>query len=191
MQKIILASTSPRRKELLEKLNITFEVVWSDYEEDMDIKLEPLKLAEYLSEWKAKSVAKNYKEHIIIAADTFIELGGEILGKPHTPNEAEKMLTKISGTSLSVITGFTVIDSTTNKTISQAVETKVSIKKLSQNEIQNYIATGEPLDKAWAFAIQWLWSIIVERIEGDYFNVVGLPLNELSKTLKNFNIHIL
>jgi septum formation protein len=67
----------------------------------------------------------------------------------------------------------------------------VSIKKLSQNEIQNYIATGEPLDKAWAFAIQWLWSIIVERIEGDYFNVVGLPLNELSKTLKNFNIHIL
>ena len=177
MQKIILASTSPRRKELLEKLNISFDIVESDYQEDMSIKLAPLELAEYLSKWKAESVAKKYKKHIIIAADTFIELDGEILWKPHTPTEAEKMLGKISGKTLSVITGFTIIDSKENKSISKAVETKVSIKELSLSEIKNYVSTGEPLDKAWAFAIQGLGSIIVEKIEGDYFNVVWLPLH--------------
>ena len=191
MEKIILASTSPRRKELLQKLNLRFKAVNSDYEEDMNSKLKPLELAKYLSRGKAKAVAKQYKKHVIIAADTFIVLKDEPLGKPHTAPQAKKMLAKISGKPLLVITGFTIIDTANNKTMSKAVETKVYIKKLSNREINSYVKSNEPLDKAGAFAIQGLGAVIVRKIEGDYFNVMGLPLNALSEALKKFGIHIL
>ena len=191
MKKIIFASTSPRRKELLQKFNLHFKAVTSDYEEDMNSKLKPLELAKYLSRGKAKAVAKQYKKHVIIAADTFIALKDELLGKPHTVPQAKKMLAKISGKPLLVITGFTIIDTANNKTMSKAVETKVYIKKLSNREINSYVKSKEPLDKAGAFAIQGLGAVIVRKIEGDYFNVMGLPLNALSEALKKFGIHIL
>lgn len=182
---------SPRRKELLQKLNIPFTVVVSDYDEDMGINLEPLKLAKFLSKGKAEAVAKRYKKHIIIAADTFVVFRNELFGKPNTKLKAKKMLYKISGKQLSVITGFTIIDTGANKTISKAVETKVYLKKLSDKEIDNYIKSGEPLDKAGAFAIQGLGAVIVKKIEGDYSNIIGLPLHELSKSLQKFGIDIL
>lgn len=188
MKKIILASGSPRRKELLKKLGIKFEVVPSDYEEDMSLKLKPQELAKFLSLEKAKSVAKNYKNAIIISADTFVVFKGKYIGKPHSKIEAKRMLKDISGKSHLVITGFTIMDTKNKKTISKTVETKVYIKKLTPKEINAYAKTKEPLDKAGAYAIQGLGKSIVEKIEGDYSNVVGLPIYALAESLKKFGI---
>jgi septum formation protein len=187
---IILASSSPRRKELLEKIGIRFKVDPSDYPEDLNSDLSPEDLAKSLSSGKALNVAKKYPDAIIIAADTFGVLKGKILGKPHTADEAEAMLRSMSGKSHRVITGLTVIDSASQKSITSTVETRVYIKKLSSEEISNYVKTGEPLDKAGAYAIQGLGSIIVEKIVGDYYNVVGLPLNTLVKSLKDLGLEV-
>jgi septum formation protein len=187
---IILASSSPRRKELLEKIGIKFMVDPSDYPEDLNSDLSPEDLAKSLSSGKARDVAKKYPDAIIIAADTFGVLKGKILGKPHTAAEAEAMLRSMSGKSHRVITGLTVIDSASQNSITRTVETRVYIKKLSSEEISNYVKTGEPLDKAGAYAIQGLGSIIVEKIVGDYYNVVGLPLNALVESLKDLGLEV-
>ncbi len=191
MKTIILASASPRRKELLERIGLRFEVEPSNYEEDIYPGLEPHELAQKISLEKAKAVASKHRNAIVIAADTFIVFGGQILGKPHTEKEARKMLETISGNSHSVITGFSIIDASKNKTLSKSVETKVYIRKLTPAEIDAYVKSKEPLDKAGAYAIQGLGAAIVERIEGDYFNVVGLPLSALTEALKEFGIRIL
>ena len=183
MQQIILASTSPRRKELLKQIGLSFKVEKSDYVEDMSLKMKPKDLAKYLSLGKARAVAVNHKKAIIIAADTFIALKNEILGKPHTKKQAKITLQKISGKTLEVITGLTVIDTAKNKTISTVEFTKVYVKKLSNKEIDAYIKTGEPLDKAGAFGIQEKGAIFMKKIEGDYSNVVGLPIYKLSLVL--------
>ena len=190
MKKIILASASPRRKELLEKISLKFEVDASDCKEEIDSELEPDEFVRQISIKKAKSVAVRHKNAIIIAADTIGVIGNKILGKPHTENEARKMLNEISGKSHSVITGFTVLDTATNKIMSRTVNTKVYIKKLTKQEIDAYVQTGEPLDKAGAYAIQGLGAVIVEKIEGDYYNVMGLPLNALTEALKEFGINV-
>ena len=191
MKKIILASASPRRQELLEKIGLRFKVEPSNYEEDMPSGLEPHELARQISREKAKVVARKHKNAVVIAADTFIVFGDQILGKPHTTIEAREMLKTLSGQSHSVITGFSIIDTETEKTLSESVETKVYIKKMTRAEIDTYIKSKEPLDKAGAYAIQGLGAVIVEKIEGDYFNVIGLPLSALTEALKQFGINIL
>jgi septum formation protein len=191
MKTIILASASPRRKELLQRIGLKFKVDPSNYEENISSELEPHELAKSLSLEKAKLVAEKHMNALVIAADTFIVFEGKILGKPRTETEAKEMLETISGRQHSVITGFTIIDTENNKALSKAVETKVYIRKLSSNEIDAYVESKEPLDKAGAYAIQGLGSVIVEKIEGDYFNVVGLPLSALTETLKEFGVHIL
>ncbi|MBM4177191.1 septum formation inhibitor Maf [Candidatus Gribaldobacteria bacterium] len=191
MQKIILASGSPRRKELLENIGLKFEVKKSDYEEDMGLALTSFELAKTLSSNKAQVVANNYPESIVIAADTFISLKNELLGKPKNEAEAKATLKKISGKCLVVLTGFTIINLAKNKKFSEVIETKVYIKNLSDKEIASYIATKEPLDKAGAFAIQGRGALFVEKIEGDFFNVIGLPLFSLSKALKDFGVNLL
>ena len=191
MKTIILASASPRRKELLEQIGLKFEVEPSNYDEDLNSGLEPHQLAMSLSLKKAELVARNHRSALVIAADTFVVFEGKILGKPQTETGARKMLETISGKQHSVITGFTIIDTETNKVLSRSVATKVYIRELTSNEIDAYVKSKEPLDKAGAYAIQGLGSVIVEKIEGDYFNVVGLPLNALSESLKEFGIHIL
>ena len=153
--------------------------------------LKPHELAQKISLEKAKVVASKHQNVIVIAADTFIVFGGQILGKPHTEKEARQMLEAISGKSHSVITGFTIIDTDKNKTLSKSVETKVYIKKLTLAEIDSYLKSKEPLDKAGAYAIQGLGAVFVEKIEGDYFNVIGLPLSALTEALKEFGINIL
>ena len=191
MKRIILASASPRRVELLEKIGLKFEAEPSNYEEDMHSELEPHEFARKISLEKAEAVASKHESAIVIAADTIIVFGGQILGKPHTENEARKMLETINGKSHSVITGFSIIDTGKNKTLSKSVETKIHVRKLTLAEIDAYVKSKEPLDKAGAYAIQGLGAVIVEKIEGDYFNVVGLPLSALTEALKEFGINIL
>lgn len=191
MKKIILASASPRRKELLEKIGLEFEVDPSNNREDLSSSLKPHDLAKSISREKALAVASKHKGAIVIAADTFGVFKGKIIGKPNTEAEARKMLATLSGKSHLVITGFTIMDTETNKILSRSVETKVHIKRLTAEEIDAYVRSKEPLDKAGAYAIQGLGAVIVEKIEGDYFNVIGLPLYALTESLKEFGIHVI
>lgn len=191
MNKIILASASPRRKELLQRIGLRFEVEPSNCEEFHDPKLKPHDLAKSLSAKKAQAVAKNRKNATIIAADTLIVLDNTIMGKPVTEAKAQEMLQRLSGRCHLVVTGFTILDTVSKKVRSGSTETKVYIKHMTSEEIDSYVQSKEPLDKAGAYAIQELGSVIVERIEGDFFNVVGLPLNALSECLKDFDIHVL
>jgi septum formation protein len=190
MRKIILASASPRRKEILRKTGLNFSICTSDYKEDINLLLKPRALAKFLSRKKAETVAHKYKNAIIIAADTFIVFENRLLGKPHTDKEAEKMLNMLNGKAHSVITGFTIMDTASKKILSRSVETKVYFKKLGRKEINEYVRSKEPLDKAGAYAIQGLGSVFIERIDGDFLNVVGLPLLALTESLKKFGITV-
>jgi len=189
-RKIILASASPRRKEILGKTGLKFSVDAGDYKEDMDLALKPRQLARFLSSEKARAVAVKYASALVIAADTFIVFQGSLLGKPHTREEARRMLTLLNGRQHSVLTGFTVIDTRTGKKLSRSVETKVFFKKMTGQEIESYVKTGEPLDKAGAYAIQGLGAVLVKKIEGDYFNVMGLPLSSLTGVLRKFGVSV-
>ena len=190
-RKIILASASPRRKEILGKTGLKFSVDAGDYKEDMDLALKPRQLARFLSSEKARAVAVKYASALVIAADTFIVFQGSLLGKPHTREEARRMLTLLNGRQHSVLTGFTVIDTRTGKKLSRSVETKVFFKKMTGQEIESYVKTGEPLDKAGAYAIQGFGAVLVKKIEGDYFNVMGLPLRSLTGVLRKFGVSVL
>lgn len=188
---IILASASPRRKELLEKIGLNFTVDPSNYPEDLRLDLKPEGMAKALSLEKAWAVSQKYPDAIIISADTLGVLRGKIIGKPQTEEEARAVLLRLSGKSHRVITGFTILDTASKKVKTRTVETRVYFKKLSSREISNYVKTGEPLDKAGAYAIQGLGSAMVEKISGDYYNVMGLPLNALVESLKEFGIDVL
>lgn len=188
MRRIVLASESPRRKELLERAGLSFEVASSDFEEDLSLPLPPLELARRLSRGKAESVASRYPDSIVIAADTFIVLAGKVLGKPASAAEAARMLRAMSGRAHSVITGYTVLDTKSGREVSEAVETAVRFRELTEAEIDGYVATGEPLDKAGAYAIQGLGGALVEKVEGDYDNVVGLPVAALLEALRSFGV---
>lgn len=191
MKKIILASGSPRRKMLLEMIGLKFETVKSNYREDISKKLSPRKLTEYLSQQKANKSGLRYPNSIIISADTVVVLDGRIIGKPKTLEEARKILTELSGKEHSVITGLTVFDSGSNKKITKSQETKVFFRKLSTGEINNYIKQENTLDKAGAYGIQGIGSLLINKIEGDYFNVVGLPLAVLHESLKEFGVNLI
>ena len=188
---IILASASPRRKEILEKTGLKFKVDESDYEEELDLGLKPHELAKFLSRKKARDVARRHRNALVIAADTIVVLRGRLLGKPRNKEQAKEILKALSGKAHSVITGFTIIDTAGKKEISRSVESKVFFKRLSADEIETYIRSGEPLDKAGAYGVQGLGAVIVKRIEGDFFNVVGLPLNALAESLKEFGVNVL
>jgi septum formation protein len=190
MKKIILASASPRRRELLAQIGLQFSIEASDYDEAIEPGLEPHSLAERLSRGKAENVAAKHRDAIVIAADTFGICRGKFLGKPENEAAARRMLRLLSGKTHTVVTGFTIIDTASHRVLSRSVETRVHIKTLTDTEIEAYIATGEPMDKAAAYAIQGLGAVIVDRIDGDYFNVIGLPLAALSEALKEFGIDI-
>lgn len=187
MKKIILASNSPRRKELLSKAGLSFEVVPSNYEEDMSLPLSPQELAKTLSRGKAEDVANKYPEVVVIGADTFVAFDGRVLGKPYTKEKAKEMLTILSGKQHVIITGFTIIEKTANKSISKAIESKIFFRNLTEKEIDDYVETGEPLDKAGAYAIQGLGSKLIEKTEGDYASILGLPIDDVVETLKGFD----
>ena len=184
----ILASASPRRKELLTNMGIVFDIVVSNCEETVTEK-EPVKIVRELSRLKAFNVKEKLhfsEEAVIIAADTLVFLDDERLGKPKNEKDAVFMLLKLSGRSHKVITGVTLIHYADGKfeDVSFAEETEVWFSKLSHEEIADYVKTGEPMDKAGAYAIQGLSAKFVERINGDYSNVVGLPVPKLYSVMK-------
>jgi septum formation protein len=190
MRKIVLASSSPRRKELLEKTGLKFIIDPGDYEEDMTLRLKPTELAKVLSRGKAESVARRYKDAIVIGADTFIAYKDDVMGKPHTSARAIAMLKKLSGKAHRVITGLTIIDTKTGKNISRAFESRVYFKEMTSGEIIAYVKTGEPLERGGGYAIQDLGSVFIKKIEGDFFGIMGLPIYELVKELKRFGIDV-
>lgn len=190
MKQLILASQSPRRKELLKQLKIPFTIEVSNYKENIDYSLLPHQLAMKLSLKKAQKVAKNKKGAIIIAADTLVVYDNKIYGKPKDEKEAKQMLLELNGNVNIIITGFTILDSDSLKTVTKFEKTKVYMKKLTNNEIDKYIQTKEPLDKAGAYCIQDLGKKLIDKIEGDYNNAVGLPLSLVKKELQNFGIVI-
>jgi len=185
--KIILASTSPRRKALLARLINNFEIMPSDYKEDMTLNLPPSELAKTLSHGKATGTAKK-ANGIIIGSDTFIALENEILGKPHTPEKAKEMLKKLSGKTHEIYTGITIINTETKQEIQNCEITKITFKKLNEKEIQDYIATGEPLDKAGAYALQGLAKKFITKIEGSRTSAIGLPLEKLKQELNKMGV---
>jgi septum formation protein len=186
MTRLILASESPRRKEILTKLGLEFDIIPSTYQEDMQAKKDPSELAKFLSLNKAKNVAEKVNdEAIIIAADTFIVLDGKFLGKPKNAKHAEKMLKSLSNKTHQVITGIALINTKTKKEITDVSITKVTFKKLTTEEIKTYVATGEPLGKAGAYAIQEKGAAFVSNINGDFFGVMGLPLCLVAEKLKS------
>lgn len=187
---IILASASPRRKEILALTGLRFCVDPPRYEEKFDTKVSPHALAKRLSLEKARAVAVKYRNALIISADTFIVFREKPLGKPNTSAEARKMLFLLNGKTHSVITGYTVLDTLTGKKITRSVETRVWFMKMTEEEIDAYVATKEPLDKAGAYAIQGKGAVLVKKIEGDYLNVVGLPLFDLVNNLKKFGVSV-
>jgi septum formation protein len=191
MRRIILASASPRRKELLKQLiGDNFLVYPSSYEEPPQPGLNPEELLIRHSIEKARDVAKHFNSGIIISADTSVLHNGEVLGKPNSPKDAEEMLKKLSGNKFRVVTGLTVLDLDSMQKISESESTDVWLAKLSEEQIMAYIRTGEPLDKAGAFAAQGKGAVLVERIEGDFFNAVGLPLFRLGKILERFGVSV-
>ena len=185
MKKIILASKSPRRKELLGRIIKDFECVTSDVPE---IKLErsesPHLLVMENAAIKAKDVFKSYNDCTVIGADTVVVLDGEILGKPKDKQQAKQMLCAIRGRQHEVYTGIYIINA--NKEFKSFEKTVVTFGDMTDSEIEDYINSGEPMDKAGAYGIQGSGSIYIKGIEGDYYNVVGLPLYSLKNALKYF-----
>lgn len=184
-QKLILASSSPRRKELLSFLNIPFEIVVSQVEEHFNDKNDPNEIVQALALQKAEAVAKTMEgDAVVLGADTIVTIENQILGKPKDENEARMMLKQLSGREHIVYTGVAIISRLESTTFYE--ETKVQFWDLSDEEIENYIKSGEPFDKAGSYGIQQFGSILVKRIDGDYFNVVGLPISRTYRELKRF-----
>lgn len=183
---LILGSKSPRRKELLEGLGIQFETRTKEVEETFSPEINPYKVAEFLAEKKASAFVNELnQDDIVITSDTIVLCEGEILGKPKNVEDAFRMLTKLSGKSHEVITG--VCLKSLNKTISFSDTTKVWFNPLSTDEINYYISNYKPYDKAGSYGIQeWIGYIGISKIEGTYFNVMGLPVNLLYKRLYEF-----
>ena len=196
MTEFVLASASPRRKELLEKMGLQFSIVVSEADEstvsrDIPVNLYVQELALLKASATAKMLLRN-KKALIIAADTIVTLDGEILGKPDGEDGAKKMLSSLSGRTHEVYTGYCVMRISDGKTVCNSVKTEVKFKTLTEQKIRLYIESGEPMDKAGAYGIQGFGSMLIEKISGDYFNVVGLPVSALADTLeKEFDIEIM
>jgi nucleoside triphosphate pyrophosphatase len=181
---IYLASSSPRRKRLLQQLNIPFKTFSVDIDEKIRKGESPIKAVKRLSIEKMEMAKKIIKRGIIITADTIVVLDNQIIGKPKDKKEAERILEKLSGRTHKVYTGFSVFNSVNGEIITEYEKTFVKFRELNKKEIVDYISTGSPMDKAGAYGIQDdFGAVFVEKINGCYYNVVGLPLTKVYKSL--------
>jgi len=181
--RLILASQSPRRRYLLEQAGLTFAVIPSSFNEDSIQLPNPADYVKALAEAKADEVSRQFPDSWVIGADTIVTIDSAILGKPINPREARHMLERLSGQSHFVYTGYAIVCKNKRTGISDAIKTDVQFKDLTTEEIDWYIQTGEPFDKAGAYAIQGMGTFLVRRINGSYTNVVGLPVCEVIETL--------
>jgi septum formation protein len=184
---VILASASPRRKQLLEQMDIEFTIVPKDIHEDFPSDMNPVEVAEYLSRKKADafSTIEIADRTLLIAADTIVAIQDEILGKPADKQEAAKMLSMLSGKTHLVVTGVTL--RTIKHTVTFSSSTQVTFNELQAAEIDYYLEHYQPFDKAGAYGIQeWIGHMAISKIEGSYYNVMGLPTNELHRELEKF-----
>lgn len=189
--RLVLVSTSPRRNALLREAGIPFEAVPPrDVAEDFPAGEPPRETVTRHALAKARSVAADYPGRILLGADTIVVLEGAVFGKPNDDEEARAMLAFLQGRTHTVFTGLAVVDLAAGRELSDAEATDVTMRPLLVEEIAAYVATGEPLDKAGAYAIQGRGALLVERVDGDYFNVVGLPLFRLSKMLASLGYDV-
>lgn len=191
LKSMILASGSPRRRELLSGLGLSFQVIPPTVDEaDCDVKgLPPIEMVKRLAEYKGLSVAKAYPNELVIAADTLVAIDNEVLGKPDSPEQAAQMLTRLQGKKHQVVSAIAVFYQ--GQSVVDALATDVWMRAFSPESVQRYVATGEPLDKAGAYAIQDVGSLLVERIEGCYFNVVGMSLVLLAQVLERLGLRLI
>lgn len=183
---IILASKSPRRAQLLTQIGLKYKIVPSHIDESKYTNSNPIHTARNLAVAKARHIGQQYRTGIIIGADTIVVIDRKILGKPKDKQDAIKLLSTLSGRTHRVITGLAILNAKTNRVKVGHSITYVTFRKLLRKEIEEYIATGDPFDKAGSYGIQGKGALFVERITGDYFNVVGLPLVLLSRLLQSF-----
>jgi len=187
--RIVLASSSPRRRELLSTLGLGFDVIHPSSDETVSGNETPEDFVLRVSAEKASSVSRTLGEGVVvIGADTVVVVDGEILGKPRDPEDASSMLRKLSGKEHHVYTAFSIVRPKNEILHSEIVDTRVRVKPLAASEIEGYIKTGEPMDKAGAYGIQGIGSFMVGGFEGSYSNVVGLPVEELLAALKKLGI---
>jgi septum formation protein len=194
LPRLILASASPRRQELLGLLALPFEVIPSEVDETVPLgelgeRASPSEVARRLAEVKAADVAARHPDALVLGADTIVVLGDVILGKPVSPEDARRMLALLSGRTHQVITGVALRGA--RMAVSDAVSTDVTFRELTPHEIDAYVATGEPMDKAGAYALQGRAAVLIGGIRGDYTNVVGLPIPRLAALLRHQGIPIL
>lgn len=186
--RIILASQSPRRRELFEKLGVPFEVMVSEEEEKITSS-DPKEVTCQLSGQKAQAIAIQMEDGIVVGADTVVALEGKILGKPKDREDAINMIGSLQGKTHTVYTGVTILKKEKGKIVDKITfseETKVFVDSMSDEEIFDYVETEEPYDKAGGYGIQGVFSKYIERIEGDYFNVVGLPIHRVYAVMKKW-----
>ncbi len=187
---LILASNSPRRRDLLRQIGVDFSIDPADVDERVLPHELPEGYAVRVAFDKARLAALRAGAGIVIAADTIVVVDDEILGKPADASDAERMLKMLSGKVHRVITGLAVMDAATGKALTRTSITRVWFRSLAQHEIVSYVASGEPLDKAGAYGIQERGALLVDKIEGCYFNVVGLPLSLVGELLLTFGVDV-
>lgn len=185
---LILASASPRRIELLKMMGLDFEILPSSVEEESLDGESPQDHVLRLSEKKAAAIMKLHTDALIIGADTIVVIHGEILGKPKTPDQARDMLGKLSGKSHQVFTGFTITRGKDNLLVKDVIESIVSFKVISDNEMDWYVNSEEPYDKAGGYAVQGMGAFLIKEIHGSYTNVIGLPLCEVITALTDLDV---
>ena len=189
MKNLILASGSPRRKELLSLYTTDFTICVSDFDESGVTAPTPAQLVEQLARGKCLAVAKDHPGAVVLGCDTVVDVGGEVFGKPHSVEDAKRMLRALSGRHHQVYTGVAVLAGGEEYTHVECTE--VEFRALTDEEIDAYVATGEPMDKAGAYGVQGQGALLVERIDGDFFNVMGLPVLLLSRMLAEFGVTLL
>lgn len=187
---IILASQSPRRQEILAKLGLPFQVVPSEYEEDMNIDLPPVELVKTLALGKAQEVSERCPEALVIGSDTIVVYQDSKLGKPHSVEEAQDMLRMLQGQKNQIITGVCIRQASSNTEIVFADTVDIMMAPMSEEQIIAYVASGEPMDKAGAYALQEKGAVFIERMEGDFFTAMGLPLRRVAESLEELGVII-
>ncbi|MFP4661332.1 MAG: Maf family protein [Halanaerobiales bacterium] len=190
MAKLVLASASPRRQELMKMLGFNFTIVPSKINEEEFIDMEPVEMVKELARAKAEEVADLVEDTLVIGSDTIVVLDDLVLGKPSDQEEAVSILKKLRNRKHSVMTAIAIYDTVSGKVSVDYEETDVFMGPISDEDIMEYVKTGEPMDKAGAYGIQGIGGIFVEKINGSYFTVMGLPIHKLVQMLKEFEVSV-